>query len=167
MQQLPHSTLIFISIPAGKDATQVFFGLHRLEVLQRPQYARLQIGAIRGQTENIKPLGPGELSLVPYAEPTWLTPGYFSPYYSDNHRKFHKAMRAFLMEFVQPEAVRCEENGKKISQEVVDKLRQTPLREACVTRLLMIPQRDKFPGYAPRTRQASQGTYLDGWHRET
>ncbi|KAG2345041.1 acyl-CoA dehydrogenase NM domain-like protein [Suillus weaverae] len=107
---------------AGKDATQVFFGLHRLEVLQRPQYARLQIGAIRGQTETIKPLGPGELSLVPYAEPTWLTPGYFSPYYSDNHRRFHKAMRTFLMEFVQPEAVRCEENGKRISQEVVDKL---------------------------------------------
>jgi hypothetical protein len=158
--------LIFISTPAGKDATQVFFGLHRLEVLQRPQYARLQIGAIRGQTETIKPLGPGELSLVPYAEPTWLTPGYFSPYYNDNHRKFHKAMRAFLMEVVQPEAIRCEENGKRISQEVVDKLRQTPLREVCVIPLLMTPQRDKFPGYAPRARQASQWTYLDGWHRE-
>ncbi|OAX31303.1 acyl-CoA dehydrogenase NM domain-like protein, partial [Rhizopogon vinicolor AM-OR11-026] len=107
---------------AGKDATQVFFGLHRLEVLQRPQYSRLQVGAIRGQTESIKPLGPGELSLVPYAEPTWLTPGYFSPYYSDNHRQFHKAVRAFFMEFVYPEAIRCEDSGKRISQEVVDKL---------------------------------------------
>ncbi|OAX31304.1 hypothetical protein K503DRAFT_653791, partial [Rhizopogon vinicolor AM-OR11-026] len=28
---------------SGKDATQVFFGLHRLEVLQRPQYSRLQV----------------------------------------------------------------------------------------------------------------------------
>ncbi|OJA17931.1 hypothetical protein AZE42_03489 [Rhizopogon vesiculosus] len=107
---------------SGKDATQVFFGLHRLEVLQRPQYSRLQVGAIRGQTESIKPLAPGELSLVPYAEPTWLTPGYFSPYYSDNHRQFHKAVRAFFMEFVYAEAIRCEDSGKRISQEVLDKL---------------------------------------------
>ncbi|KAG0700081.1 acyl-CoA dehydrogenase/oxidase [Suillus ampliporus] len=116
------ASVLYADSVAGKDATQVFFGLHRLEVLQRPQYARLQIGAICGQTETIKPLAPGELSLVPYAEPTWLTPGYFSPYYSDNHRKFHKAVRAFLTEHVYPEAVRCEENGKRISQEVVDKL---------------------------------------------
>lgn len=101
----------------------MFFGLHRLDVLQRPQYSRLQVGAIRGQAETIKPLAPGELSLVPYAEPTWLTAGYFSPYYSDNHRQFHKAVRAFFMEFVYPEALRCEESGKRISQEVVDKLR--------------------------------------------
>ena len=25
----------------------------------------------------------GELSKVPYAEPTWLSPGYYSPYYSE------------------------------------------------------------------------------------
>ncbi|KAG2365671.1 acyl-CoA dehydrogenase/oxidase [Suillus spraguei] len=107
--------VLYADSVAGKDATQVFFGLHRLEVLQRPQsYSR--------ETETIKPLGPGELSLVPYAEPTWLSSGYFTPYYSDNHRKFHRALRAFLMEVVQPEAVRCEENGKRISQEVVDKL---------------------------------------------
>lgn len=66
---------------------------------------------------------PGELSKVPYAEPTWLSDGFKSPYYSDNHRAFQKAVRKFLVEEVQPEAVRCEENGKKISQEVVDKMR--------------------------------------------
>ncbi|KAJ8592660.1 acyl-CoA dehydrogenase NM domain-like protein [Rhizopogon salebrosus TDB-379] len=116
------ASVLYADGVAGKDATNVFFGLHRLEILQRPQYARLQVGTIRGETETIKPLAPGELSLVPYAEPTWLTPGYFSPYYSDNHRQFHKATRAFFMEFVYPEAIRCEENGKRISQEVVDKL---------------------------------------------
>ncbi|RDB15501.1 Acyl-CoA dehydrogenase [Hypsizygus marmoreus] len=107
---------------AGKDATQVFFGLHRLEVLLRPQYARLQIGKIQGQEEVVKPLAPGELSQVPYAEPTWLSRGYFSPYYSEGHRKFQTAVRAFFMEVVQPESVRCEESGKRISQEVVDKM---------------------------------------------
>jgi hypothetical protein len=109
-------------ITAGKDATEAFFGLHRHEVLLKPQYARLQIGKIRGQEEIIKPLAPGELSGVPYAEPTWLTEGYFSPYYTNNHRAFQTAMRTFLVDDVQPEVIQCEENGKKISQAVVDKM---------------------------------------------
>ena len=61
---------------AGQDATKVFYGLHRQEVLQRPQYKRLQIGTIIGEEESIKPLAPGELSAVPYAEPTWLSEGF-------------------------------------------------------------------------------------------
>jgi hypothetical protein len=97
-------------------------------VLLRPQYARLRIGRIRGEEEVIKPLAPGELSQVPYAEPTWLTAGYFSPYYTEKHRQFQTAVRTFFMTTVEPEAVRCEENGKRISQEVVDKM-------ACVYKL--------------------------------
>lgn len=108
---------------AGKDATQVFFGLHRHEVLLKPQYSRLQIGKIHGQEEVIKPLAPGELSKVPYAEPTWLSDGYHSPYYTKNHREFQKAVRSFFMEVIYPEAIRCEENGKRISQVVVDRMR--------------------------------------------
>ena len=107
---------------AGQDATKVFYGLHRQEVLQRPQYKRLQIGTIIGEEESIKPLAPGELSAVPYAEPTWLSEGFSSPYYSDGHRKFQKAVREFVMEVIYPEAVACEENGKRVSQEVVDKM---------------------------------------------
>ncbi|KII96016.1 hypothetical protein PLICRDRAFT_34974 [Plicaturopsis crispa FD-325 SS-3] len=107
---------------AGKDATSVFFGLHRHEVLLRPQYKRLQIGTIQGEEETIKPLAPGELSRVPYAEPTWLAKGYHSPYYTDNHRAFQKAVRTFFMEVVYPEAIECEENGKRISQGLVDKM---------------------------------------------
>jgi prepilin-type processing-associated H-X9-DG protein len=110
-------------LSAGRDATQVFFGLHRHEVLLRPQYARLQIGTIRGQEEVIKPPVPGELSKVPYAEPTWLVEGYHSPYYTDNHRQFQKATRKFFVEVVYPHANRCEENGKRIPQELVDKMR--------------------------------------------
>jgi hypothetical protein len=89
----------------------------------KPQYARLQIGKIIGEEEVIKTLAPGELSAVPYAEPTWLAEGYYSPYYTENHRKFQKAIRKSFMEIIYPEAVRCEENGKRISQEVFDKLR--------------------------------------------
>ncbi|KAE9399127.1 acyl-CoA dehydrogenase NM domain-like protein [Gymnopus androsaceus JB14] len=107
---------------AGKDATDTFFGLHRHEVLLRPQYARLQIGTIQGEEEMIKAPIPGSLSKVPYAEATWLSDGYFSPYYTDNHRAFQQAIRKFFEEVVRPEAIKCEENGKRISQEVVDKM---------------------------------------------
>jgi len=68
---------------AGQDATELFFGLHRQEILYRPQYARLQIGTIEGQQPQIKPRAAGTLSEVPYAEPTWLSKGYHSPYFTD------------------------------------------------------------------------------------
>lgn len=68
---------------AGQDATEAFYGLHRHEVLERSQYKRLQIGTIQGEKSVMYDRVVGEISQVPYAEPTWLTPGYFSPYYSD------------------------------------------------------------------------------------
>lgn len=68
---------------AGKEATDIFFGLHRYEVLQRPQYSRLAIGVVQGEKQRIVPRAIGALSDVPYAEPTWLTKGYYSPYYKE------------------------------------------------------------------------------------
>ncbi|KAJ3553957.1 hypothetical protein NM688_g3350 [Phlebia brevispora] len=114
--------VLYTSNIAGKDATKAFFGLHRHEVLLRPQYARLQIGTIEGQTEVVKADAADSLSGVPYAEPSWLSKGYYSPYYKDSHRRFQKAVRKFVMEVVYPDALRCEDNGKRISQDVVDKL---------------------------------------------
>jgi hypothetical protein len=91
-------------------------------VLYRPQYARLQIGTIKGLQPEIHPLATDALSPVPYAEPSWLTPGFSSAYYHESHRRFQRAMRKFVNEVVLPDATRCEESGKRISQEVVDKL---------------------------------------------
>ncbi|KAJ3505689.1 hypothetical protein NLJ89_g7288 [Agrocybe chaxingu] len=116
------ANVIWAESIAGKDATQAFFGLHRHEVLLRPQYKRLQIGTVQGQTEVITPPPPGATSKVPYGEASWLTQGYFSPYYSDNHRKFQKAVREFMEAVVKPESIKCDDSGKKISQEVVDKM---------------------------------------------
>jgi hypothetical protein len=113
---------LYIRIIAGKDSTEVFFGLHRHEVLLRPQYARLQIGTIAGASPSIIALAPDALSSVPYAEPTWLSKGYHSPYYTESHRKFQGAVRKFVTEVVYPEAQRCEDNGKRIGQGVVDQL---------------------------------------------
>jgi hypothetical protein len=72
-----------IFLPAGQDATDAFFGLHRYEILEKPQYQRLQIGLVAGEQSILHGRIPGEISNVPYSEPTWLTPGYHSPYFSD------------------------------------------------------------------------------------
>jgi len=68
---------------AGKDATEAFYGLHRHDVITRPQYARLQIGTIEGEKSVIHGRVIGELSNVPYAEPTWLADGFHSSYYTE------------------------------------------------------------------------------------
>ena len=68
---------------AGQDATEAFYGLHRHEVLLKPQYQRLQIGVLQDEKSVIYSGIPGELSKVPYAEPLGLTPGYHSPYYTE------------------------------------------------------------------------------------
>ncbi|KAG6917019.1 hypothetical protein DXG01_004284 [Tephrocybe rancida] len=105
---------------AGQDVTETFFSLHRYEVLQRPQYARLQIGTISGQTQTILPRAPGALSKVPYAEPTWLTQGYHSPYYKDHHRAFQTTLRTFVDETLFPDAQALQEKGKMPSKKVFE-----------------------------------------------
>ena len=73
---------------AGQDATEAFYGLHRHDVLLKPQYARLQIGLLVNEKSVIHSRVVGEVSKVPYAEPTWLAEGYHSPYYSEVHPYF-------------------------------------------------------------------------------
>ncbi|TFK72902.1 peroxisomal acyl-CoA-dehydrogenase [Pluteus cervinus] len=107
---------------AGQDATEAFFGLHRLQVLRHPQYARLQIGVLAGESEKIKPRAAGSLSEVPYAEPTWLTPVYHSPYFKEHHRAFQRGVRTFVDEFLFEDAQKLQKNGQKPSQKVWDEL---------------------------------------------
>lgn len=64
----------------------------------------------------------GDLSVVPYGEPTWLTPVFKSPYYSASHRRLQKAMRIFTDEHVYPVAQECEKNGTHISQHLIDRM---------------------------------------------
>jgi len=105
---------------AGQDATEAFFGLHRYEVLQRPQYTRLQVGTILGQKQTIFPRAVGGLSKVPYAEPTWLTEGYHSPYYKKHHRAFQRRLRTFVDEVLFPDAQALQEKGKMPSKKVFE-----------------------------------------------
>ncbi|KAK3726089.1 hypothetical protein LTR37_000237 [Vermiconidia calcicola] len=105
---------------AGQDATQAFYNLHRHEVLQ--QYSKLCIGIIEGEKPEVIELQPGDLSQVPYAEPSWLAPQYKSPYFTESHHRLRKAMRKFVEIHTKPEAQEKEKTGEFISQELIDKM---------------------------------------------
>jgi len=105
---------------AGTDATEAFYNLHRQEVLQK--YSSLCIGTIQGEKSKVIEHKPGDLSLVPYGEPTWLTPQFKSPYYKESHRRLQKALRVFVDTEVYPVAQECETEGKLIPQQLIDKM---------------------------------------------
>jgi len=115
------------SAVAGQDATEAFYGLHRHEVLERSQYARLRVGVLKGEKSVLVGRVVGGLSGVPYAEPTYLSKGFHSPYYSENHKAFQKVVRKFFDENVYPDAQERELDGKRPSQEVFDKMAQVNL----------------------------------------
>nr|KAJ3419343.1 hypothetical protein HK105_007067 [Polyrhizophydium stewartii] len=93
---------------AGKDATEAFYSFHRHEVLSK--YKRLVIGSIVNEKPKIT-MGTGDLSKVPYAEESYLQ-GFYSPYYTDSHRRFHAAVRKFVDEVIRPDAVANDDAGK-------------------------------------------------------
>lgn len=112
---------------AGQDATDAFFSLHRAEVLERPQYKPIQIGTIAEEESVIYGRIPGAISNVPYAEPTWLTKGYFSPYFSESHKQLQRAVRELVDTVVYPDAQAREDDGKPPSQAVTDKFTELNL----------------------------------------
>ncbi|GAM90433.1 hypothetical protein ANO11243_084760 [Dothideomycetidae sp. 11243] len=105
---------------AGEDATTAFYNLHRQEVLTK--YASLCIGQIGDEKPETITLAAGDLSPVPYAEPSWLTPQYKSPYYTESHRKFRKGLREFVDSHLKQEAEEKEADGTYISQEMIDRM---------------------------------------------
>lgn len=105
---------------AGIDATTAFYNLHRHEVLQK--YANLQIGTIKGEKPEVIDYLPGDLSAVPYGEPTWLTPAFKSPYFKDSHRRLRKEMRVWVDKYLKPEAQEHEKTGEYISDELIKRM---------------------------------------------
>ena len=102
---------------AGTDATTAFYNLHRHEVLQK--YASLQIGTVQGEKPQVLDQNPGDLSAVPYAEPTWLTPQFKSPYFKESHRELRRQMRIWVDKYLKPEAQEKELDGTYISDELI------------------------------------------------
>ncbi len=110
---------------AGQDATSDFFNLHRLEVLQK--YGKsLCIGTVKGEEPQVIYPEPGDLSLVPYGEPTWLTPQFKTPYYKESHRRLQRAMRVWVDDVLTPEAQEKELSGKYINDETIREMGYVP-----------------------------------------
>lgn len=110
--------VLFTEGIAGSDASEAFFSLHRSEVLSK--YERLIIGKIRDATPQYVYPVPGELSLVPHAEPGWLTTSFKSPYYDDSHRALQKEMRMFFDVEVKQEAREHEASHERPTKELVE-----------------------------------------------
>eukprot|EP00928_Gymnodinium_smaydae_P028758 TRINITY_DN2184_c1_g1_i6.p1 TRINITY_DN2184_c1_g1~~TRINITY_DN2184_c1_g1_i6.p1 ORF type:complete len:441 (-),score=108.29 TRINITY_DN2184_c1_g1_i6:1502-2740(-) len=102
---------------AGKDATEDFFGLHRLEVLEK--YKRLK----KGRLEGAGPASPssidvfGSVSKVPFGDPAHLQ-GFQSPYFKESHLALRKFLRKFYAEETMEEALECEKTDKPPSKEL-------------------------------------------------
>jgi hypothetical protein len=105
---------------AGTDCTSDFYNLHRHEVIQK--YQHLKIGSVASETPSILAQNPGDLSLVPFGEPTWLMPQFKSSYYKDSHRVLQKAMRVFVDTYITPEAAEKEKSGEFISDELLKRM---------------------------------------------
>ena len=116
----PGGSTVLLQV-AGQDATADFFNLHRLEVLQKYEKS-LCIGTLKGEKPQIIYPEPGDLSLVPYAEPTWLTPQFKSPYYKESHRRLQRAMRKWVDTVLTPEAQEKELSGKYIDDETIKEM---------------------------------------------
>eukprot|EP01117_Protostelium_nocturnum_P013971 TRINITY_DN526_c0_g1_i1.p1 TRINITY_DN526_c0_g1~~TRINITY_DN526_c0_g1_i1.p1 ORF type:complete len:511 (+),score=185.77 TRINITY_DN526_c0_g1_i1:93-1625(+) len=104
---------------AGKDATEIFYGLHRQEVLTK--YKRFLIGRVEGTSPSIDFHKPGDISAVPYAEPSFWS-GLKSPYFKESHDRFRRAVRKFIEEEIKPIAAQSEESGKNPTPELYAKM---------------------------------------------
>ncbi|KAI8621039.1 acyl-CoA dehydrogenase/oxidase [Chytriomyces sp. MP71] len=103
---------------AGKDATEEFYSLHRHAILKK--YPKLVIGSVAGQSPKILQ-DHGTISQVPFAESSfWM--GSKSPYYTESHVAFRKAVRRFIEDELLPHAQEYEDNGGKIDVSLFQKM---------------------------------------------
>ena len=108
---------------AGQDCTDVFYGLHRQEVIEKFG-PRLLVGRIEGageKTDENRVPNMSDISAVPYGESSFFM-GYQSPYMNESHVKFRKDLRKFLYEHVLQEAEEGEASNTPPSDEVFQKM---------------------------------------------
>eukprot|EP00928_Gymnodinium_smaydae_P099958 TRINITY_DN9687_c0_g1_i1.p1 TRINITY_DN9687_c0_g1~~TRINITY_DN9687_c0_g1_i1.p1 ORF type:complete len:516 (+),score=102.68 TRINITY_DN9687_c0_g1_i1:64-1611(+) len=101
---------------AGTDTTETFFELHRRDVLKK--YSRLVIGRLEGAPE--VHVSKFAISPVPFDDMPWLQ-GMNSPYYTESHRKFQKAVREFVQDELAPIAMEEDVAGSYVEPETKKK----------------------------------------------
>jgi len=112
---------------AGQDVTEVFYGLHRKEVLDK-YHSKFCVGytedAQRPAEDGLSSWG--RLSEVPYAE-TFAWRGLHSPYHNDQHRAFRRYVREFLDQNVRTIAIESEGTNEACSSQLLQQIAQAGL----------------------------------------
>eukprot|EP01062_Namystynia_karyoxenos_P030533 TRINITY_DN227_c0_g1_i1.p1 TRINITY_DN227_c0_g1~~TRINITY_DN227_c0_g1_i1.p1 ORF type:complete len:526 (+),score=228.70 TRINITY_DN227_c0_g1_i1:104-1681(+) len=107
---------------AGKDATEAFWGLHRVDVLRK--YRRLRIGRLEGGSAERVPhvdRDPWRICEVPYAEPNYFQ-GQRSAFWKPSHKRLRLAMGEWVEKNLQADCERYEKDGKYPAIELYQKM---------------------------------------------
>jgi len=120
---------------AGKDATEVFFSLHRTEHLDK-YHKRLFKGTI-GEPKPPKTDEEKYVSHVPYGEFMHFRKGWTSPFMNESHQKFQVAYRKFVRERLVPEGEEMEETGEYPSNEIYEDMGNFGLLASRVGKICM------------------------------
>jgi alkylation response protein AidB-like acyl-CoA dehydrogenase len=106
---------------AGKDATEAFYGLHRVEHIF-PYAKKFMVGRLpTSPPESPHVPKAGIISKVPYAEPSaWQN--FLSPYFTPKHLQFKSVFRAFVDTELKPVSNSYELSGKDPSPELFKKM---------------------------------------------
>ena len=105
----------------GQDATEIFYSLHRHEVLEK-YHARLAVGRVEGSDANAPPMeSHADISKVPFAEAPFFR-GDASAYWTPEHLEFRKLVRRWVHDNLREEAEASELSGEPPSDATFKKL---------------------------------------------
>lgn len=147
----PGGTQILLDY-AGKDCSQVFWDLHRAEVLVR--YApRMYVGRVKGAPSQapIDLVVPGAISEVPYAESTYWQK-WKSPYYDESHERLRKYVREIYDKEIIPKAVSFENMGKEPTPDMYKLLGQAGILIGRIGPGPAVQYAPKLPADIPREK---------------
>eukprot|EP00457_Paulinella_chromatophora_P006096 gb/GEZN01006114.1/.p1 GENE.gb/GEZN01006114.1/~~gb/GEZN01006114.1/.p1 ORF type:complete len:526 (+),score=70.54 gb/GEZN01006114.1/:34-1611(+) len=120
----PAGAQIIVDV-AGTDVSDAFWSFHRSEVLQKYQ-KKLQVGVLQGKSLPASPVvqeGYELISQVPYAEhKVWQDQDFKSPYFTESHKRFRLAVRAFVEKEVLPDMESLSKFGKPPSVQLFQKM---------------------------------------------
>eukprot|EP01064_Diplonema_japonicum_P027227 TRINITY_DN3910_c1_g8_i1.p1 TRINITY_DN3910_c1_g8~~TRINITY_DN3910_c1_g8_i1.p1 ORF type:complete len:520 (+),score=168.63 TRINITY_DN3910_c1_g8_i1:54-1613(+) len=113
---------------AGKDASEAFWGLHRIEVLTK--YQNLKIGRVKGgKTSIVATYDPTDVCKVPYTEISYFQ-GFRSPYWDDSMLAVRKYVAEFREKELRPICEMYEKDGKYPTVELYKKMGQAGILAA-------------------------------------
>lgn len=130
---------------AGKDTTKDFWGLHKADILQKYS-PKLLKGSVEGAPKTGKFQAWSDISAVPYSEPSHLRAGFASPYYTEKHVAFRKAVRETLDREVREWAERAETTNEYPSLEFNQKLGKAGIHAALSGRGSHLKEGPPLPG---------------------